>query len=317
MWFNLATSNHAPDMQESLAPLVDYTRGMLQACGHEVTISPDLIFRDAINLYFEHFLDGPGNVQQLRHVRAQGCRVGVIATELMVQGTIPYAKHGMQYLPGVLERRMDGFHAVLPEIDFLWSFLERTADAYRPEIRNCEFLPFGCLDLVPEGMRRSPKQADIFFFGRVTPHRLAIVQKFVDAGINIITAGDGFGGPKVPRYLIESYLDRARIGLNLTLHAFDDSAADADPRFASCARMVQMLERSVMVLSEEIPLDNPYREFCASAPVDGLVDLCRQLLAQDRWAIDGPRNAMRFHDQMNVRKVCAPVIARTLATLGL
>ncbi len=315
MWFNISTSNHAPDNQEGLSTLVEYTRGMLSACGHEVTASPDLIFKDAINLYFEHFLDGPVAVEHLRAVRAQGCRVGVIATELMVQGTIPYARHGMPYLPGILERRMDGFHAVLPEIDFLWSFLERTAMAYQPQVPVCHFMPFGCISLVPADMCRSPKLTDVFFFGRATPHRVAVVQRFLDAGINIATAGVGFASQRLPGFVINSYIDRSKITLNLTLHAPDDSSVNVDPRFASCARVVQILERGAMALSEDIPLDNPYQPFLASTPVDGLVDACRYLLSNDRWKDQASQNAQQFAQEMDVRKICAPVIERTLAQL--
>ena len=110
-------------------------------------------------------------------------------------------------------------------------------------------------------------------------------------------------------------LDRAKIGLNLTLHGLEDDEIGVDPRFASCQRVTDMLSRDICVVSEEIPFDNPYAEFMVSSQVEALADHCRKILAGGTWREDGASSAAEFHAAMDVQKVCRPVIERTLAAL--
>jgi hypothetical protein len=62
-----------------------------------------------------------------------------------------------------------------------------------------------------------------------------------------------------------------------------------------------------------IELDNPENQ---STEVEALAKLCRKILDENAWADAGAANAARFHDVMDVRKVCRPVIDRTLAALA-
>ena len=85
-------------------------------------------------------------------------------------------------------------------------------------------------------------------------------------GMNVVAVGQGFQGDWIPPAIVESLLDRAKIGLNLTLHGLEDAETlGVDPRFASCQRIIEMLSRQLCVVSEEIPLDNPYSEFMVSS----------------------------------------------------
>lgn len=305
-----------------MAPIVRYLRRLLGASGHTVTVCHDQLYPDAINLYAENFL-ARDYAAEFRRLRAAhpGLKIGVIATELILGGTIPYARHGITFKSHsggepLIRRRVAAFEKVLGEVDFLWSFLGRTATEYRGHCAVSEFLPVGCNGLVSAGECRSPKDIDVFFFGKMTPHRAAAINRLVDNGLQVVVAGDGTPTGWLPDFMLESLLDRSRIALNLTLHAHESGEA-VDPRFASCLRLKETLERGACVVSEEIPLDNPYAPFMASAPVDRLATVCAELVRSGDWRARGREAAIRFNAEMNTERVCRPVIDRTLASLGL
>src|SRR5277367_5604476 len=141
MWFNIVVGNHGGTAGiVGLHPLVAYTRSMLSLCGHEVTVAYNPS-HGPINLYYENF-EGAKWAEAFRHLRSnRGMKIGVIATELMVniagRTQIPYSKYGIAYdLPDarsehITASRMEGFDAILSEIDFLWPLMQRTADGYR------------------------------------------------------------------------------------------------------------------------------------------------------------------------------------------
>jgi hypothetical protein len=106
-------------------------------------------------------------------------------------------------------------------------------------------------------LRRSPKDIDVVFFGTSTPHRVAVLKCLVAEGINVVAVGRDFPVGFLPPSMIHSLLDRAKIGLNLPLHAQNDGPPDFDPRFVSCGRVAEMFGRDLCVVSEEIPFDNP------------------------------------------------------------
>lgn len=135
------------------------------------------------------------------------------------------------------------------------------------------------------------------------------------AGVKVVAAGRGFpmGWQAAP--LTESLLDRACIGLNLTLHSREEASDGIDPRFVSCFRVMEMLSRRVLVVSEEIPLDNPYGPYMVSAPPSDLPARCKSLIDSGEWRTLAAGKAAAFRSQMDVRTICAPVVARTVAGL--
>lgn len=334
MWFNILVGNHGGlEYLECLAPLVNYVRATLSICGHGVTVVPEKWHGGAVNLLFENFPDSRHWVNQIRGVRREhGFKVGVIATELFVNNAIPYANSGIFFADDQGERekaeyirkRNDGFGAVASEVDFVWSLFGRTARELESRCKVSKFFPMGHVGGLPSAHRQAPKDIDIAFFGTITAHRAAVLSNLCrDRGLNIVTVGrraapgfmptyPGF----VPSYLVASILDRAKIGLNLTLCAVGESAPGVDPRFVSCARVVEMLERDVCVCSEAIPLDNPYQDYMVSAPLESLADACLRLLSTGEWRERGLQSAARFREEMDVTRVCAPVVAQTLDALG-
>jgi hypothetical protein len=325
MWFNITLSNHGGKADIiGLSRVVGYLRAMLSLCGHEVTVDYHPLL-GAINLYLEHFL-GPSWAADFRELRGQQkMKIGVIATELMVsidgKRLIPYAEHGITYAGDADNRarlnraRIDGFGAVLGEVDFVWAFMQRTAEQCRRDTRVCEFMPYGSIGLVADYARRSPKSIDVLFIGKNTPHRARVLQSLAQHGIKGIALGPGFAGDWVPDCIVESMQDRAKIGLNLTLYGFEKGQT-VDPRFASCGRITEMFSRKVCVVSEDIPLDNPYAQFMESQSIDRLGELCREILKEQTWVDKALTNADHFHEAMDVRKVCQPVIERTLAAIA-
>ena len=327
MQFNILIGNHGTAFHslQLLGPLVNYVRATLSLCGHEVTVARDTWDEDAVNLLFEHFPDPGFWKNEIRRVRRdQGCAVGIVATELMIGNAIPYGKLGInsanhssdeRQQEAYLARRMDGFHAVLPEASFLWSFIERTAREYAPRARMSHFFPVGHAAGVPADERRAPRDIDVAFYGSMTPHRIAVLKEMAQRGnLNVVAVGRGTPAGVLPDYVVASLLERAKIGLNLTLSSVAESPG-SDPRFASCIRVAHMLERDLCVVSEEIPLDNPYKPYMVSSPLEGLADACLRLLKSGEWRERGRQAGARFREEMDVRKVCKPAIDQTLAAL--
>lgn len=323
MWFNLVTENHSKRVAiYQLGPLVRAIRNTLGACGHEVTVVTDQMYPGAINLCLENF--SHTHAEQYRYFRHKhGLKIGVIATELMLGGTIPYAAQGVNIVgadehtkEGMIRQRVANFESAIKEVDFLWCVLPRTAEEYRGRCVLTEFFPLGFTRDIPLSERRAPKDVDVFFFGRATPHRTAVLNGLTQSGLQVVAAGGGTPMGWLPEFMVESVLDRAKIGLNLTLHAVGESADGRDPRFVSCLRAIDMLERRTCVVSEEIPLDNPYAPFMISSPVDEIVMRCRDLVRSGDWERFGEEAAGRFRRDMNARDVCGPVIERTLSAIS-
>ena len=174
MWFNFVLINHGSVAEiDALKPLTDYMQGVLSRCGHESTISFNHVEPNAINIFFENFQ--PAFVNELLKLKKIGAKIGIIATELMIDNHIPYGRHGITYrgLEGphdqINQQRVDCFNALVPEVDFIWAFLERTADSYKSKAKLCEFFPVGYLSggLTPPPTK-APKDLDVLMFGKST-----------------------------------------------------------------------------------------------------------------------------------------------------
>jgi hypothetical protein len=319
MWFNLVMKNHgATSAGEYLAPLTDYMRAALGKCGHETTLVHDEIYPKAINVFFEYFPDEVFIRQILDLRKSHALKIGVIATELMVGGTIPYGKHGMLWdgdKETFFRRRVAGFDRFARGVDFVWSWLERTAHEYRDCGPVSRFFPVGHVFDRPGPLRRAPKNIDVIFFGTKTPHRTAVLESFRAQGIEVLCVGRDFPVGYLSKSYLDSLMDRAKIGLNLNLHAEHDTVGAIDPRFASCMRITEMLGRELCIVSEDIPLDNPYRDFMHSDSPELLAGKCKDLLSSGGWQQAGVLAAARFRSQMNVLDVCKPVIDDTVANI--
>jgi len=316
MWFNIVMVNHdETGKTEYLDPLIGYQRSALSACGHEVTVVWDDIRPNAINLLFEYFVL-PKFVESITSLRRSSpIKFGIIATELIVAGTIPYAQHGMPFdgdKAAMLRNRIAGYEALARNVDFVWCWLERTSVETSQCNAGSEFFPVGHVVDVPRSLRRSPKDIDVLFFGTRTPHRERLIDLLRAQGLSMVCVGRGFSTGFYSRQKLLSLIDRAKIGLNLNLHGEHETESGIDPRFASCMRIVDMLERETCIVSEHIPLDNPYAGYMNCAEPHDLAETCRALLTGDRWRAAGEDAAARFRVEMDVTKICAPVIDRTL-----
>jgi len=319
MWFNFVMKNHGKTAEtDYLAPLTDYMRAVLGKCGHDTTVVHDQIFHGAINVFFEFFPDA-AFIDQIHGLRKQhGLKIGVIATELMVGGTIPYGRHGMAWdgdKETFFRNRVAGFDRFAQGVDFVWAWLERTAHEFRNHSRVSRFFPVGHVSQIPTFQRQAPKDIDVLFFGMLTPHRASVIDSFLNKGLKVHCVGRGFPCGYLSKSYLTSMMDRARIGLNLNLHAQDDTVDGIDPRFASCMRITEMLEREMCVVSEEIPLDNPYRDFMVCDRPDGLAQRCKQLIDSGDWRHSGELSASRFRARMNAVDLCKPVIDETLSAI--
>ena len=324
MLFNIFTFNFGPfTAVQSQAPLIDYLRKTLSACGHDVIVEYDRIHANAINLLFEGFTNESLNREISNMRREKGIRFGIIATELMQEEGFIHAGYGITYAgatdqESMISLRLDGFAEVVKSVDFVWSTLQRTADYLSNSVAISEWFPVGHIEDMPAELRRSPKNIDICFFGKSTPHRKSVIDSLTDSGLQVVAVGSGFPPLEfLPWPLLGSLIDQSKIALNITLHSADDAPAGIDSRTVSGLRVLECLRRDITLVSEDIPFDNPYEDFMESAPIVELPVLCKRLLEDGGWEKLGQQKGKKCRKVMDARKMCTPVIERTLAAMEL
>jgi len=80
-------------------------------------------------------------------------------------------------------------------------------------------------------------------------------------------------------------------------------------------RITEMLNHDLCVVSEDFPFDNPYADYLQSVAPSDIPAGCRYLLRDEAWRAEGEESAARFREEMDVKKICAPVINQTLDAL--
>ena len=80
-------------------------------------------------------------------------------------------------------------------------------------------------------------------------------------------------------------------------------------------RVVEMLDRELLVVSEDIPHDNPYKEYMVSATADDLAVCIKDILQSESWTHLGCLNAAKYREKMDVKHICQPVIDETIKAL--
>ena len=130
MWFNIVLENHGGATEViALSPVVAYLRGMLSACGHEVTVVYDNIYPKAINLYLEHFVGDAfaENVDRVTHGRGRARASTTHSDERKV--------HLLREVRDLLRRCHVPGTGLVEAADLRW--MQRSLDdplEYRPEL---------------------------------------------------------------------------------------------------------------------------------------------------------------------------------------
>jgi len=331
--FNIIGLNSADNLYTNIAPIVQHIREIFSLCGYDSILSHNMIEDNAINIFLEHFPDNKLLNGVIEYKKNKGGLFGIFATELMLEGTMPWSLNGCS--PESVDangpriaQRMSGFHDFLPVADFVWTFLERTAETYASQVPIIEHFSLAYAKSAPNEAPLkllAPKDIDVLFCGAMTPYRRRILKTFEDRGIAVVACGSGTALGRLPAPIYESYLDRAKIGLSVTFggpptglpedEAIGLTDKNTDLRFASCSRIPEMLLRDVCILSEEIPLDNPYADFMVQTPGGSMADMCASLLENDLWQHIGAANSAAWRRDMNALVMNKPVIDRTIEKL--
>lgn len=318
---NILLHNHGPlrHVGPALEPLVNYFWRTLAALGFEVTATDDKLEREAVNVYFEYFLD-----ERLLHKlfaikRNYGVRVGVIATELIIANDIPYLRDGSLHVDVGAGRaatgdesaqasrlRVANLLAHAASFDFTWSLLDRTNALMLRYNPNSYLFPVGYLSPLRPAAT-VPKDIDVLFFGALTPRRAAFVEEIRAARLNVTCIGRHTDIGYVPEFVLDSYIDRAKIVLNLTFADRMDGT-DESPKFVSCGRVPSALSRGALVVSESIAQDNPYAPFMVSCERSDLAARCAEIVAGGRHAELAAAHFERFKHTMAAEIVDAPAV---------
>ncbi len=318
MLFNIYLGNHkiTADNLGGMAKLAEYMEWVLSKSGHEVLISLHEFNGDGINLVFEHFTDESISDGIISIKRKHGVKIGIIATELIVGKRIPYARSGLTASEQESSNRVRLFDQMARELDFVWCFLQRTAVDYANKSKICHFFPVGSIkDQVPAYLS-PPRNIDVFFFGRKTPFRAAIIESIEKLGISVVSFGLGFSNGMLDEFWLKNILLRTKIGLSLSFEKYHGSKHGVDPRFASCLRVKQMLDSGVCVVSETIPLDNPYAPYMVSCPPEKIAAQVKELLTSGQWESTGRTFSEKFQTDMSAVDLCRPIIDSTIQALA-
>jgi len=315
---NILLHNHGPLRQAgaALEPLVNYFWRTLASLGFAVTVTADKLEPAAVNLYFEYFLD-----ERLLHKlfaikRNYGTRIGVVATELIVDNDIPYLREGNLHVdPGTglaagqadvvqaSKLRVKNLLAHAASFDFTWSLLDRTHALMRSLNPNSYLFPIGYLPPL-RPVAAVPKDIDVLFFGALTPRRAAVIDEIRAAKLNVVCVGRNTEIGYVPEFALDSFIDRAKMVLNLTFA--DPRAGGGDQQFASGGRVPSALARGALVVSEAIAQDNYYAPFIVSAAPSDLAARCAALAGGGKHAEVAQGNFARFKEAMRAEVVDAP-----------
>ncbi len=318
---NFLLHNHGPVGRAGPAfePLIDYFWPTLAAHGFDVTVSDEKFYGDAINVYFEYFLDVRLLYKLFAIKKNYNVKVGVIATELIVADDIPYMREGIVHVDPGEGRQVTGDESVQASrlrvknlldhagsFDFVWSLLERTHALMRKFNPNSHLFPIG----YRAPLRPVPtvaKDIDVFFFGTMTPYRAALIEEIRAAKLNVVCVGRNTEIGYVPSFIIDSMIDRSKVVLNLTL---SDRTEDGgvDPKFVSCFRVASALSRGALVVSEAIIEDNPYAPYMLNFPRADLTRRCAEIVANQEAATVAHANFERFREKMDAVKIAAPAL---------
>lgn len=316
---NFLLHNHGPLVHAgpALEPQVTYFWSTLAALGFDVSASNDQLARDAVNVYFEYFLDERLLFKLNAFRNNYGTRVGIVATELIVDGDIPYMRDGILQVDPAARReattdesvqasrlRVKNLLTHAPDFDFIWSLLPRTQALMRGLNPNAFLFPVGYLKPT-RPVAAVPKDIDVLLFGTFTPHRATVVEALRAAKLNVHCVGRNTPAGFVPQFILDSLIDRAKIVLNLAL---SDDGDGADPKFASCFRIAGALSRGALIVSEAIPQDNPYASFMVSCTIAELPQRCADLVTDGRFGELAVQNFAAFKAAMAAEAVAASAV---------
>ncbi|MDQ2105264.1 hypothetical protein [Azospirillum isscasi] len=324
MLFNIVIYNHGLKREFSylLEPLIDPLCRAIGKAGHDVLISFDQFHCGAINLLVEHFVTHRSILEDIVKAKNAGAKIGVLATELIIDGEIPYAKGGISCLDrkgnAIIEEDFDnyiynriiGFSKVLQHADFAWSLFERTMPFCRKFCKNVQSLQYGYQEPF-RPVANIEKDIDVLFFGGATSYRKTVLQSIAEQGIGVLAVGGGFPTGRMPDILLDSLIDRSRIIVNLTLNGPPSGDDSIDSRIVSHTRVSTLLSRGACVISEEVPFDNPYWPYLINVEPSLIPIRCKQLLKSGKSQAIVRRNAERFKTEMDAGAIMVRVIRDT------
>ncbi len=309
---NFLLHNHGPVRQTatSMEPLLNYFWGALDSLGFAVTVSDEKHDPNAVNVYFEYFLDERFLHKLFAFKKHYGLKLGVVAAELIVGEDIPYMRDGiLHFTPGGLQPvsgdaavetsrlRVKNLLTFAPRFDFIWSLLQRTQTLMSRHNPHSYLFPIGY-----RPPSRPPaagvRDIDVLFFGTMTPRRVAFLDEIRSSGLNVVCVGRNTEMGYVPAFILDTLIDRAKIVLNLTL-TDQAETGDVDPKFVSCVRVASALSRGALVVSEIIPQDNPYAPFMVNCERASLPSCCAEIVGSGRHDALAAQNFGRFREVMS------------------
>ncbi len=135
---------------------------------------------------------------------------------------------------------------------------------------HATLLPVGYADGLTRVRHRPHKDSDILFYGSQNERRKTVLDALTERGFKVVSLFGAYGTER------DDAIGRSRIVLNM--HYYEAAIFEV-------VRVSYLLANGVCVVTEGSPEDPdllPFADGMAIAPIDGLVDRCVRLLADDR-----------------------------------
>jgi hypothetical protein len=300
---NMYRPEYSPPDRLTLASVlgdgIRFLRRALEEAGHDVVVSTEAVYKDAINLFWDRFYYFDNGVDMPAQLRQGGYRFGIVCTEPFNTGT---SFNPFEFEPGAARQIYEQFAHSARQADFVWHLLEEAGPACRSFNPNSHFLPFGHVsgyaELGDPARRRAV--ADFVIQGFITPRRQELVTALTQKGYRVIASHFQ------PDYVRLSQMESARVALS--------PQKSAGHSIFSFARVYHALMNRVPMIVEYDGPATYLSPYCLVARSENFGDICQAYVRRK----DLPKLVQDNHDRLARERPMRPIMDRLLKdTLGL
>jgi hypothetical protein len=298
---NLSRPNFQPiHMLSMLSVIGDGVRFLtraLEEAGHSVTLSPQNVYKDAINIFWERFYNFDDGLDFPAQLRREGFRFGMICTEPM---TTPGAYNPFEFEPVSARIIYDQYAHTASLADFVWYLLEEAGPACRSFNPKSYFLPFGHVagyaELDDPAARAT--SADFLLQGFMTPRRNELAGTLSSNGFRVVASHFQ------PDYVRLNQMASTRIALSpqkTTNHSI----------FSYSRIYHAIMNRVPMIVEYDGPATymSPY---CLTARPTEFLTTCAAFARRTDLAILAQRNYDRLAAELPMRPIIDKLVSESL-----
>jgi len=230
----------------------------LEDLGHKVTLSTFYLDPESINLVIgAYFLDD----KQRSELRGLGYKIGYINTEIIANDMLNFNPNKVNFMGSYLPTMKSG--------EFIWDVVLDNINEYVSYGVDAQFLRWGSQQKLRDINHRLDKDLDFYFFGSLSPRRLAIIEELLKSGLK------GMADNTCPYFVRNDRISRAKIHLNLI--------QDTKYSHVNAFRICYLAENTCCILSEFNNDPANYLKYTSAIQTERLSEQIRELIANNGW----------------------------------